>query len=123
MDAFKHGINALFASIPNQIFIKRKESYYHSIIYLILKLLGVHIETEVSTSRGRIDAVVKTKDYIYVMEFKMLPATADDALKQIAEKGYAEPYNSDSRKKLLIGITFDPEKQQIGELKTEELQD
>jgi hypothetical protein len=119
VETFRKEINTLFASIPHQIFIAKKEAYYHSIIYLILKLLGVYIETEVSTSRGRLDAVIKTKEFLYVIEFKMLPVTAEEALAQIKQKGYAEPYKTDSRQKFMIGISFDPEKREIGEMKIE----
>ena len=138
MELFQAEINALFASIPHQIFIAKKEAYYHSIIYLILKLLGVYIETEVSTSRGRLDAVVKTKNFLYLFEFKMLPVTADEALNQIKERGYAEQYRTEeftsshfskmhrndpnssktnAREKFMVGISFDPEKKKIGEMK------
>ena len=39
------------------------------------------------------------------MEFK-LNGDATSALKQIEEKGYAIPFDTDSRKKFLIGINF-----------------
>ncbi|MCK5807409.1 AAA family ATPase, partial [bacterium] len=119
IETFSKEVNALFASIPHQIFIAKKEAYYHSIIYLVFKLLGVYIETEVSSARGRLDAVIKTKEFLFVIEFKMLPVTADEALNQIKEKGYAKPYATDSRKKFMIGISFDPDKREIGELKVE----
>ncbi|MCK5809042.1 ATP-binding protein [bacterium] len=119
IDSFRKEINALFASIPHQIFIAKKEAYYHSIIYLVLKLLGVYIDVEVSTSRGRLDAVIKTKEFLFVIEFKMLPVTADEALNQIKEKGYAEPYKTDKREKFIIGISFDPDKREIEEMKVE----
>jgi len=53
------------------------------------------------------------------MEFKMLPASAKDALSQIKERDYAQQYTQDTRKTLLIGISFDPEKQQIHEVSVE----
>ena len=54
---------------------------------------------------GRVDLVLKTNDYIYVMEFK-LEGTAQEALKQINEKQYALPFATDSRKLFKIGINF-----------------
>ena len=105
--AFQKNINALFSSIPHQIFIKNTEAYYHSLIFLILKMIGIYIECEVSTSEGRVDAVIKTDSYLYVLEFKMMPKTAGDAIAQIKEKGYAEPYKTDSREKFMLGISFD----------------
>ncbi len=119
MESFEDNINALFSSIPYQIFIKKREAYYHSIIYLILKMLGVYIDAEVSVSKGRIDATIKTDDYLYVLEFKVLPQTADDAINQIVEKGYCEPFKTDKRDKFMLGISFDPEKKAVAEMKVE----
>lgn len=120
MKTFQININTLFASIPHQIFIEKREAYYHSIIYLVLRILGVYIDCEVSTAQGRIDAVVKTEKFIYIMEYKMLPATSSDALNQIKEKAYHKPYVADSRQKFMIGISFDPEARQLTELEIEE---
>lgn len=60
---------------------------------------------EYHTSQGRIDLVLKTDNYIYVMEFK-LEGTAEEAIRQIEEKNYALPFASDSRKLYKIGINF-----------------
>jgi len=87
-------INALFADIPHQIFEDKLESYYHSIIHLIFKLLGYYTQSEVSTSEGRIDAVVQTGNNIYILEFKV-GKTAKNAIKQIKDKNYAEKYKSE----------------------------
>ncbi|WP_288146538.1 PD-(D/E)XK nuclease domain-containing protein, partial [Xylanibacter caecicola] len=68
-------------------------------------LLGFYTEVERTTSRGRMDVVLKTSDYIYVMELK-LDGTAEDALRQIDERGYAAPFMSDGRKLYKIGVNF-----------------
>ena len=104
-DFFTH-FKTLFASIPYQIFEQKLESYYHSIIFITFKLLGFYIDAEVSTSKGRIDAVVKTQTHIYILEFKVND-TAEKAIEQIKEKKYAERYVSEQengRKIVLIGI-------------------
>jgi hypothetical protein len=97
-------IKSLFAAIPSHIFIKDREAYYHTIIYLILKLLGVNIKVENHTSKGRIDAVIETKTNIYVMEFKM--GTSDEALGQIERMKYHEKYLSSGKSIQLIGVGF-----------------
>lgn len=74
-------------------------------IYIIFKLMGFNVETEYSTSEGRIDLLVKTKDYIYVIELK-LNGTAQDAIDQIEERGYADQFATDLRKLYKIGISF-----------------
>ena len=120
IEDFKENINALFSSIPYEIFIKDEEAYYHSLIYLIIKMIGVYIDAEVSMLRGRSDVVIKTKDYLYVIEFKMLPKTPKDALSQIKERGYADPYKTDKREKFMIGVSFDGKKKKFEEFEVEE---
>jgi len=110
-ELFTDSLNALFASIPHQIFIEKFEAYYHSIIYLALKLLGVYIDCEISTNKGRIDAVIKTKTHIFVIEFKLTKAT--DAINQIKEKGYHEQFKNDSRQTVLVGIAFSKRRKKI----------
>jgi len=80
-------INSLFKSIPSHIFIKEKEAYYHSVVFLVFQYLGQFIEAEVNTSDGRIDAVVHTDTHSYILEFK-LDESADKAMQQIQEKDY-----------------------------------
>ncbi len=111
IETFVDALNALFASIPHQIFLEKFEAYYHSIVYLALKLLGVYIECEVSTSKGRIDAVIKTKTHIFVIEFKLTKAI--DAITQIKEKGYHEKYLTDGRNIVLVGIGFSKRRKKI----------
>ncbi|MFO7734968.1 MAG: PD-(D/E)XK nuclease domain-containing protein, partial [bacterium] len=62
---------------------------------------------------------IKTDDYLYVMEFKMLPDTPEDAVNQIKEKGYARPYAGDSRTKFMVGISFDAETKRFEDFVTE----
>ena len=115
IDEFIKVLTTVFTSIPYQIFIKEKESYYHSIIYIVMRLLGFNIKAEESISKGRSDAVVFTDTHIYIFEFKMFPVTAKDAIKQIKEKGYEQPYLTDKRIKVLVGISFKAEEKNIFE--------
>ena len=75
--------------------------------------MGQFTQAEVRTAIGRADAVVKTADYIYVFAFK-LEGTAEDALRQIDEKGYMLPYSVDGRKLIKVGVSFDAEKRNLG---------
>jgi hypothetical protein len=109
IDGFMNNMKAFYASIPyDQMANKDKdEQYYQFIFYLLVTLMGQFIQTEVKTSAGRADAVIKTADTIYVFEFKMdSNATAEDALKQIDAKGYPIPYSADGRKVVKIGAEF-----------------
>ncbi len=109
-------LKTLYSNIPSEIFIKENESYYHTVIFLILKLLRADIiEVEKQTNQGRIDAVLFTKKYIFVIEFKM--STVNMALRQIKDKKYYEPYLSDKRKVFCIGVAFNKAKRNIKEYK------
>jgi hypothetical protein len=98
----------LFSKIPFQIFEQYKESYYHTIIFLTFELLGFYIDAEVNTSKGRIDAVVKSKEAIFIFEFKV-NATPQIALDQIKEKKYADKYlteKENGKTIFLLGVNF-----------------
>ena len=85
------------------------ERHFQYTFYLIFQLLGkynTYIEKE--TSQGRIDCVLECPAYVYIFEFK-LNSTAEVALKQIDEKGYALPYAADKRPLYKVGISFSSE--------------
>lgn len=114
-------IKSIFKNIPNHPECSGKakgEFYYHSLIYLVFFYLGEYIESEINTNDGRLDAVVKTTDYIYILEFK-LDESGEVALNQIKNKGYAEKYYSDSREKILIGINFNSDLKTVDDWKEE----
>ncbi len=104
LEVFFTILKSLFASIPSSLFIKDKEAYYHTIIYLVLTLIGVRISVEVHTNKGRIDAVIETEKNIFVFEFKI--GSSKKAINQIEEKKYYEKYLSDKKEILLIGVNF-----------------
>jgi hypothetical protein len=70
-ETFFDKINSLFASIPHQIFIEKREAYYHSILHIAFTLLGFWVESEVNTSKGRIDTVLQNDTDIFILEFKV----------------------------------------------------
>jgi hypothetical protein len=114
IDAFLTQLKAFFASIPHDLYFAKNEAYYETIFYIVFTLLGQFTEAEVRSAAGRADAVVKTKDAIYVFEFKLDTAgTVEDALKQIDGKGYLIPYIADGRKLVKVGVVFDTEKRTI----------
>ncbi len=73
---------------------------------------------EVHTSDGRIDLLIETPDYVYVIELKY-DATAEEALRQIKEKEYALRFDADGRKVFKIGVSFSSEKRRIEDWKIE----
>ena len=76
------------------------------------KLISVDVSTEVHSAKGRCDVQVMTDLYIYVIELK-LDSTTEETLQQIREKGYLQPYGSDNRKKLAVGIAFSSENREV----------
>ena len=86
------------------------ERYFQYTFYLIVKMLAFYSTVaEKETSEGRIDCVVECPGYVYIIEFK-LNGSAEAALQQIEEKGYAKPYAADNRKLIALGINFSSEK-------------
>ena len=112
-EAFLTRLRAFFADIPYELNDKT-ERHYQVIFYLVFKLMGQFTQAEVRSAKGRADAVVKTPDYIYVFEFK-LSGSAEEAIKQIDEKGYLIPYSADERQLIKIGVDFDPEERNLGD--------
>ena len=119
VDAMLEHLKTFFHNVPHDI-VERKEKYYQTIFFTVFKLVGAMIEAEVRTSIGRIDAVVKTDRHIYVFEFK-LHGTAEEALRQIRDRQYAEGFRDDPRKKTLVGVAFDPESHNLGTWLVEKL--
>jgi len=93
-------------------FFENTEQTFQSVFYIISVLLGIETKPELHTSKGRIDLLTQTKDYIYIFEFKH-DGSPEEALAQIHEKGYADQFKTDPRKKFLIGVNFSSELRNI----------
>lgn len=118
VDSFMTRLEAFFADFPYELNDKT-ERHYQVVFYLVFKLMGQFTEAEVRSARGRADAVVKTPKYIYVFEFK-LNGTAEQALRQIDDKGYLIPYQVDGRQLVKVGVEFNAEERNIGRWLIEE---
>lgn len=110
-DSFMESLESLLSDIPYDQ-ILNKELHYENMLYLVMKLMGFHTRTEYKTSRGRIDMVVKTDRFVYVMEFK-LHGIAEEAMAQIREKEYFKPFVKEGKEIILIGASFSPEKRNL----------
>lgn len=93
-----------FADTPYEM-VRDLELHYQNVLFIVFKLMGFYVKVEYHTSEGRIDLVLQTDSYIYVMEFK-LDGTAEEAMQQINDKHYARPFEADSRKLFKIGVNF-----------------
>jgi hypothetical protein len=109
-------LKSFFAAIPYDLYFAKGESYYQTIFYLVFTLLGQFVGSEVRTAAGRADAVVKTRGYVYVFEFKLDgKGSAGDALKQIDDKGYMVPYEASGKHLVKAGVVFDTESRTLGD--------
>ena len=88
------------------------ELYFQNTMYVVCKLMGQYVEVERRTSAGRMDIVVQTERYVYVMELKR-DGSAEEALQQIESRGYAKPFASDPRKLFKIGVNFSSKTRRI----------
>jgi len=113
-------LNAVISSIPYDHWRADTESIFHIITLLTFQKIGVDVQTEVHSSKGRCDILVQTDRYIYVMELKR-DGTAQEALDQILDLAYLGPYASDRRRKIAIGISFSSENREVADYLSQEV--
>ena len=107
LDQLERLFTAFFASIPYEFRTSMdKERHFQYTFYLMLSLIsGYAVYAEKHQSEGRVDCVVETDDDVYIFEFKR-DGSAEEALKQIEEKGYAREYSADARRIHCLGVNF-----------------
>ena len=103
-DAFFRRLQSFFADTPYEL-VRDLELHYQNVLFIVFKLIGFYVKAEYHTSEGRIDLILQTDQFVYIMEFK-LDGTAEEAIKQINDKHYAQAFNADKRKLYKIGINF-----------------
>ncbi len=116
-DTFMQLMQSLMAGTPYEL-IRELENHYQNVMYIITKLMGFYIQAEYRTSNGRIDLMIGTDKYMYIIELKF-NGTAEEALKQIEEKNYALPFNIDDRQVVKIGANVSGETRNIEEWRIE----
>ena len=124
LEQFRKLLTSFLADIPYSMRRKEtereRERYFHYTFYLLMRMVSCYtVYTEKQQSEGRVDCIVETPDYIYIFEFK-LDGTADEALQQIEDKGYARPYEADTRTLFKVGIGFSSETGTVSEFKVTE---
>ena len=113
IEDFLTKLKVFFAKTPYDL-IKDTENHYQTVVFIICRLLGYYSEAEYKIVNGRIDMVIKTKDYIYVFEFKF-DKSAKEALEQIDSKDYPLAFQQDERKLYKIGVNFSSQTKNIDE--------
>lgn len=111
VDEFMRRLKALMADTPYEI-IKDLENHYQNVMYILTKLMGFYTQAEYHTSYGRIDLLIATEEYVYVIEMKF-DSSAEEALAQINDKEYTLPFGVDGRQVIKIGVNISREKRNI----------
>ena len=104
IEGFMERLQSFLSACPYEL-EPQQERHFQSVMFILTALCGYHVEIESHTNKGRMDMTVKTKDYIYIFEFKF-NKSAEEAMAQINEKGYAEPCLSDGRSIVKVGVNF-----------------
>jgi hypothetical protein len=117
IEDFMNLLTSLIAGIPyGEDEKKVHENRFRDVMFILCRLIGLEVECEIHTVKGRIDMTVKTDRFIYVMEFKV-DETPDKALEQIDRMHYADPYIADGRTVVKLGVQFSTEERNIHDWK------
>ena len=116
---FLKALKSFFTDIPYSLTDRQNEQMWQTIVYVVLRSIGINVSGEVQTHDGRIDLVVDLPGDIYIVEFK-LDRPAVEAMEQIKGKDYAGKYALSEKRVTLIGISFSSERRTIVEDLTEE---
>ena len=122
IEQFLGRLKSLFASAPYDSVKGDKENHFQNMMWVVFKMMGFYSHTEYHTSNGRIDLLLETPKYRYIMEFK-LDGTAEEALQQIKDKNYQLQFFADSlahvdgqggaKHTYIIGVNFSKETRTI----------
>lgn len=83
----------------------KRETYFKNNLFLIFKALGFRPHVEEQTCNSRMDNMLETRRFIYIFELKV-DKTAEEALMQINEKGYANPWRLSGKEIIKIGANY-----------------
>ena len=104
-------LKALIADVPysnKKLASMDMEERYRLIMSTIFYAIGCRVEVEKMIATGRIDMVVETTNFIYVLELKLSNnGGVDAATEQMKAKQYAEPFKADKRKVIALAIELD----------------
>ena len=117
VEDFMLRLKSLMADTPYEI-IKDLENHYQNVMYIFTKLMGLYTQAEYRTSCGRIDLLICTEKYVYVIELK-LDSTAEEALDQINRKEYSLPFVADERTVVKIGANISSKTRNLEQWKVE----
>ena len=125
IDGFIQLMKSAIKNVPYNIHKeKMSEGYFHTIVHVILSVLGMKPFSEAETSDGRIDVMVETPMRVYIIEFKYEPKSkskAQEALNQIKDNSYAMAYLLYNKEIIGIGVSFSGKDRNINDYRCETL--
>lgn len=113
VDGFMQRLQSMIAHIPYEQAVQ-SEAVYHNVLYLLFTMLGYQTESECHMNNGRTDMVVKTRQYIYIFEFKFNENVAK-AMCQINRRQYDKPYQADGRQIVKVAVNFASDQRNIAD--------
>lgn len=112
-DTFMQLMQSLMAGTPYEL-IRELENHYQNVMFIITRLMGFYVQAEYRTSNGRIDLMIGTDKYVYIIELKF-NGSAEEALAQIDTKNYSLPFAIDGRQIIKIGANVSGETRNLEE--------
>ena len=111
VDEFMRRLQSLFSDTSYEMKMEEERNVQNA-MFILFRLLGLSVNVEYRTSQGRIDILVRTDRYVYIMELKY-DRNAEEALAQIEHKEYSLPWAIDSRETIAIGINYSTSRRTI----------
>lgn len=95
------------------------ENNFQNAMYILLSLIGLKAKVEDHTSDGRIDLLIETHRFVYIIELKF-DHSSQEALDQIESKQYARKFSTDSRRVFKIGANFSSSTRRLDDIRIAE---
>jgi len=115
-DGFVEAFKQFFAAIPYDLTDRQNEQSWQAIMYVVLRVIGINVDGEVRTHKGRIDLTVETETDAYIIEVKR-DSTAKKAIEQIQDKSYTDRFRPSGKPITLIGIAFSTKRRTVSGVK------
>ena len=115
-EGFVEAFRKFFAAIPFDLTDRQNEQSWQAIMYVVLRVIGINVDGEVRTHKGRIDLTVETATDAYIIEVKR-DSTAKKAIEQIQDKSYTDRFRLSGKPITLIGMAFSTKKRAISSVK------
>jgi hypothetical protein len=120
MDTAFYLLQTVFNTLPYDVYAASSEALYHGLIHILFNYMGLNIESEVHTKRGRADAVVQTDTHIFIFEFKF-NKSPEAAMTQLKNRDYAAKFRASGKKIIGIGLNFSDANRALDEWLVEQL--